>query len=108
MMILLITRRASKAPDMRSRSQRVAKSFYLSLSLSLSLSAGRTFSLRGKRFGKSASCYVHLHFSPSYFSLMSSRFTVDGQRAEDREEEMATDISRGTLAKKAEARRDGL
>jgi hypothetical protein len=39
---------------------------------------------------------------------MSSRFTVDGQRAEDREEEMATDISRGTLAKKAEAQRDGL
>lgn len=25
---------------------------------------------------------------------MSSRFTVDGQRAEDREEEMATDIER--------------
>ena len=40
MMILLITRRASKAPDMRSRSQRVAKSFFFSLSLSLSLSLG--------------------------------------------------------------------
>ena len=52
MMILLITRRASNAPDMRSRSQRVAKSFFFSLSLSLSLSAGRTFSLREKRFGK--------------------------------------------------------
>ena len=43
MMILLITRRASKAPDMRSRSQRVAKSFFLSLSLSLSLGGSNLF-----------------------------------------------------------------
>ena len=53
MMILLITRRASKAPDMRSRSQRVAKSFYLSLSLSLSLGGSNLFfegkTLREKR-----------------------------------------------------------
>ena len=47
MMILLITRRASKAPDMRSRSQRVAKSFFFSLSLSLSL-GGSNFFFEGK------------------------------------------------------------
>lgn len=147
MMILLITRRASKAPDMRSRSQRVAKSF----SLSLSLSAGRTFSLRGKRFGKDFNVFTRnvskrrvydkkkkegrgqpkisgekntssvtlrahlkrelLHTSPFLpFIFFSHEQSFHGRRprAEDREEEMATDISRGTLAKKAEARRDGL
>jgi len=52
-----------------------------------------------------------LHTSPFLpFIFFSHEQSFHGRRprAEDREEEMATDISRGTLAKKAEARRDGL
>jgi len=60
MMILLITRRASKAPDMRSRSQRVAKSFFLSLSLSLSLGGSNLFFKGKNASGKILMCLINV------------------------------------------------